>query len=102
MKFADGSGCGEVVWLLGYGEEVEGRTSSFLGRNVVLCVWKIEYELTRFGVLVILFPCLSTAYEQIRALQTRVVTEQTVHKQSVALLGYRVKDVVVATRALRA
>jgi hypothetical protein len=79
MKFAGGSGCGEVVWLLSYGQEVEGRTSSsFLGRNVVLCVWKIAYELTRFRVLVILFSYLSTAYEQIRALQTRVLTEQTV------------------------
>jgi hypothetical protein len=38
MKFAGGSGRGEVLWLLSYGEEVEGRTSSFLGRNVVLCV----------------------------------------------------------------
>jgi hypothetical protein len=78
MKFAGGSGCGEVLWLLSYGEEVEGKTSSFLGRNIVLCVCKIAYELTRFRVLVILFPYLSTAYEQIRALQTRVVTEQTV------------------------
>jgi hypothetical protein len=38
MKFAGGSGCREVLWLMVYGEEVEGRTSSFLGRNVVLCV----------------------------------------------------------------
>jgi hypothetical protein len=59
---------------------VEGRTSSFLGRNVVLCVSKIAYELTRFRVLVILFPYLSTAYEQILALQTSVVTEQTVYE----------------------
>jgi hypothetical protein len=36
MKFAGGSGRGEVLWLLSYEEEVEGRTSSFLGRNVVL------------------------------------------------------------------
>jgi hypothetical protein len=71
MTFACGSGCSEVLWLLGYGEEVEGRTSSFLGRNVVLCLWKIAYEPTRFGFLVILLPYLSTAYEQIRALQTR-------------------------------
>jgi hypothetical protein len=78
MKFAGGSGRGEVLWLLSYGEEVEGRTSSFLERSVVLCVWKIAYEPTRFRVLVILFPYLSTAYEQIRALQTRGVTEQTV------------------------
>jgi hypothetical protein len=78
MKFAGGSGRGEVLWLLSYGEEVEGRTSSFLERNVVLCVWKTAYEPTRFRVFVILFPYLSTAYEQIRALQTRVVTEQTV------------------------
>jgi hypothetical protein len=96
MKFAGGSGCGEVLWLLSYGEEVEGRTS-FLGRNVVcvcvcVCVCaracacererererEIAYELTRFRVLVILSPYLSTAYEQIRALQTRVVTEQNV------------------------
>jgi hypothetical protein len=35
MKFAGGSGCGEVLWLLSYAEEVEGRTTSFLGRNVV-------------------------------------------------------------------
>jgi hypothetical protein len=79
MKFSGGTGSGEVVWLLSYGEDVEGRTWSLLGRNVVLCVWKIAYELTRFRVLMILFPYLSTAYEQIRALQTRVVTEQTVH-----------------------
>jgi hypothetical protein len=78
MKFAGGSGRGEVLWLLSYGEDTEGRTSSLLGRNVVLCVWKIEYELTRFRVLVILFPYLSTACEQIRELQTSVVTEQTV------------------------
>jgi hypothetical protein len=71
MKFAGGSGCGEVLWLLSYREEVEGRTSSFWGRNVVLRVWKITHELTRFRVLVILFPYLSTAFEQIRALQTR-------------------------------
>jgi hypothetical protein len=77
MKFAWWCGCGEVLWLLSYGEEVEGRTSWFLGRNVVLRAWKIAYELTRFRVLVILFPYLSTAYEQIRALQTGV-TEQTV------------------------
>jgi hypothetical protein len=38
MKFAGGSGGGEVLWLLSYGEEVEGWTSSFSGRNVVLCV----------------------------------------------------------------
>jgi hypothetical protein len=36
MKFAGGSG--EVLWLLSYEEEVEGKTSSFLGRNVVLCM----------------------------------------------------------------
>jgi hypothetical protein len=66
------------LWLPSYGEEVEGRASSVLGRNVVLCVWKIAHELTRFRVLVILFPYLSPAYEQFRALQTRVVTEQTV------------------------
>jgi hypothetical protein len=38
MKLAWWKWCGEVLWLLSYGEEVEGRTSSFLGRNVVLCV----------------------------------------------------------------
>jgi hypothetical protein len=38
MKFAGGSGCGEVLWLLSYEEDVEGRTSSFLRRNVVSCV----------------------------------------------------------------
>jgi hypothetical protein len=37
MKLAGGTGCGEVLWLLGYGDDVEGGTSSFLGRNVVLC-----------------------------------------------------------------
>jgi hypothetical protein len=44
---------------------------------VCVCV-KIAYGLTRFRILVILFPHLSTAYEQIHALQTRFVTEQTV------------------------
>jgi hypothetical protein len=38
----------------------------------------VKNELTRFCILVILSPYLSTAYEQIRALQTCVVTEQTV------------------------
>jgi hypothetical protein len=46
---------------------------------VVLCC---VCEKSRFRVLVILFPYLSTAYEQIRALQTRVVTEQTVCNNS--------------------
>jgi hypothetical protein len=86
MKFAGVSGCGEVLWLLSYGEEVEGRTSSLLGRNVVLCVKNRVWANTvsRFGDL---FPHLSTAYEQIRALQTRVVTEQTVFL-SIYVSGY--------------
>jgi hypothetical protein len=46
--------------------------------RVCVCVWKIAYELTRFRVFVILSPYLSNANEKIRALQTRVVTEQTV------------------------
>jgi hypothetical protein len=50
MKFAGGSGCGEVLWLLGYGEEVEGRTSSFLGRNVVcVCVCVCVCEKSRMS-----------------------------------------------------
>jgi hypothetical protein len=79
MKFAGGSGCGEVLWLLSYGEEVEGRTSSFLGRNIVLCVKNrvSANTISRFGDFIPLF----TAYEQIRALQTRVVTEQTISLQ---------------------
>jgi hypothetical protein len=44
---------------------------------MLCCVCEKSHELTRFCVLAILF-YLSTAYEQIRALQTRVVTEWSV------------------------
>jgi hypothetical protein len=51
MKFAGGSGCGEVLWLLGYGQDVEGRTTSFLGRNGVVCVKNSVWAntISRFG-----------------------------------------------------
>jgi hypothetical protein len=64
-----------VLWRRG------GRKDIIILRTkcCVVCV-KNTYELTRFRVLVILFLYLSTAYEQIRALQTRVVTEQTVFR----------------------
>jgi hypothetical protein len=57
MKFAGGSGCGEVLWLLSYGEELEGGTSLFLGRNVVVCVKNRVWAntISRFGDFIPLF-----------------------------------------------